>query len=254
MVLRLFVTTLYFLAPSFCLQEPSTEATSLTTKDSLDALKEAEGIEFQTASEVSGIQLLLTKSKQVWIMATDKDRQLNKHTQLGGFGAGSYCKSVDCGEGLSWKLDLGDRTTVQVDETSIRENTPTGAVATMTLYSLLIQLERTKGVTSHKLSYFKVTRKDDVEAGSDAFLVEQTEQMKFKIQPPKDDAKLNCKHFFGKCVAAVEHEAGSHLIAKMFRLRFEPVGLSLKLQKPYVVSSVSISLSKGKPVKVADSP
>ncbi|CAK9060121.1 Uncharacterized protein SCF082_LOCUS31722 [Durusdinium trenchii] len=235
-------------------QEPSTEATSLTTKDSLDALKEAEGIEFQTASEVSGIQLLLTKSKQVWIMATDKDRQLNKHTQLGGFGAGSYCKSVDCGEGLSWKLDLGDRTTVQVDETSIRENTPTGAVATMTLYSLLIQLERTKGVTSHKLSYFKVTRKDDVEAGSDAFLVEQTEQMKFKIQPPKDDAKLNCKHFFGKCVAAVEHEAGSHLIAKMFRLRFEPVGLSLKLQKPYVVSSVSISLSKGKPVKVADSP
>ena len=137
-----------------------------------------------------------------------------------------------------------------MDETTLRENTPTGAVATMSLYALLVLLERSKGVTNHKLSYYKVARKEDVEAGSDGFSVDATEQMKFKVQPLKDDSKMNCKSFFGKCIQSVEHEGG--LLCKMFRLRFEPVGSSLKVQKPYVVTSASVSLSKGKPVKVAD--
>ena len=83
-----------------CLQETPGEVAALTVKDSLAALKEVEEIECQTASEVAGIQLLLTKSQQIWLMATDKDRVLGKHTQIGGFGAGQYCKGVDCGEGV----------------------------------------------------------------------------------------------------------------------------------------------------------
>lgn len=216
--------------------------------ESLDALKSAQEVEIQVNSEVSGVQLLLTKSQQVWLLSNDKDRVLGKFTQLGGFGSGSYTKAVECGEGVAYKLPLKDRTPVQIDETSLRGNAPTGSVSTMTLYKLMVLTEKEKGVTSHKISYLNVSRSEEVEAGCDSFNVDMKEDMKFKLLPVEAD-KVNCKSFFGKCAQSTET---SKYITRIFRYRFERVGLSLKVQKPYIVSSCSISLQKGKPFKIAD--
>ncbi|CAK9035059.1 unnamed protein product [Durusdinium trenchii] len=151
--------------------------------ESLDALKSAQEVEIQVNSEVSGVQLLLTKSQQVWLLSNDKDRVLGKFTQLGGFGSGSYTKAVECGEGVAYKLPLKDRTPVQIDETSLRGNAPTGSVSTMTLYKLMVLTEKEKGVTSHKISYLNVSRSEEVEAGCDSFNVDMKEDMKFKLLP-----------------------------------------------------------------------
>lgn len=229
-----------------CSQETPRAATVV---ESLEALKASDEVELQIPSEVSGVQLVLCKSQKVYLVSMDKDRTLGKYCQLGGYGAGQYAKVAESGEGVPFELPEGDRSQVQLDECSLRDNTPTGQVATMTLYKLLVLLEREKAVTSHKMSYFKVCRKTEVEAGSDAFNLEQTEQMTFKIIPEKEDAKVTCKTFFAKCVNQLQH---SQHLRHIFRFRFEKVGLCLKLQKPYVVTASPISLQKLKPVLVLD--
>ena len=231
-----FDTESAFPAHLRCAQDPN--VSNATTMESLDALKAVEEIAYQVQSEVSGVQLLLTKSKQVWLVSLDKDKVLAKHCQLGGFGSGQYAKAAECGDGVPYKLEDKDKTPVQVDETSLRESAATGSVATMTLYKLLVLTEREKSVTAHKVSYFNVSRKDDssVEAGCDAFNVEPTHEMKFKILQQEGSEKVNCKSFFARCVPAVSTSAH---IRTVFRFRFERVGLSLKVQKPYVITRSS---------------
>ena len=221
-----------------------------TVLESLEALKASDEVVLQIPSEVSGVHLVLCKSQKVYLVSMDKDRTLGKFCQLGGFGAGQYAKGGgELGEGVPFELPQGDKTQVQLDECSLRDNTPTGQVATLSVYKLLVLLEREKAVTSHKMSYFKVARKTEVEAGSDAFLLEQTEQVMFKIIQQKDEAKVSCKTFFAKFVNQIQQ--GQHLRA-IFRFRFEKVGLCLKLQKPYVATASPISLQKLKPLLVLD--
>ena len=119
-----------------------------------------------------------------------------------------------------------------------------------TLYKLLIACEREKQVTQHKLSYHKVTRLADgqVETGSDGFNVEATQEMKFRIIQQNAEAKVVCKNLFSRCTLQSIEE--SPFIQSLFRFRFERVGQSLKVQKPYVVSKIGISLVKGKPVQL----
>lgn len=206
----------------------------------------------QVASEVAGTQLALTDKGYVYLLS-DKDKTLAKFTQLGGYGAGQYVKASECADGIPFVLPLKDRTTVQVDESSIREAAATNAVATMTMYKLLILTEREQSVTSHKVSYHKVSRLADgqVEAGSDGFSVEATQEMKFRMLQQGASLEANkivCKNMFAKCrLAAIDQ---SPFVSNVFRFRFERVGLSLKVQKPYIVTMRSISLEKGKPFRV----
>ena len=216
--------------------------------DSIEKLKETEAVQFQMASEASGIQILLMESGHVFVLS-DKDRVLPKSTQLGGFGTGQYVKAADCGEGITFNLHSKDRTLVQVDESTLRESAPTSAVATMSLYKLLVLTEREKGVTSHKVSYHSVSRLPDgqLEAGSDGFNVEASQDMKFRILAG-DNVRVVCKNVFSKCpVQSIEH---SPFVGKIFRFRFERVGLSLKVQKPYLITKVGLNLQKGKPFKI----
>ena len=95
--------------------------------DSLDQLKEDQGITHQTPSEASGVQLVLTGSGRIFAVS-DRDQVLPKHTQLGGFGAGQHMKAAECGDGIPFKLPLKDKTVVQIDETTMRQSAATNAV------------------------------------------------------------------------------------------------------------------------------
>ena len=62
-------------------------APELKTFESVVKLQEAEEILVRCASEVTGIEILKTKSGKVFLVA-EKKRILPKHTLLGGFGTG----------------------------------------------------------------------------------------------------------------------------------------------------------------------
>lgn len=218
--------------------------------DSLEKLKEQEKIEHQVPSEVSGIQIMLTDKGHVYLIS-DREKVLPVSSQLGGFGAGQYSKAAECGAGISFKLPDKDRTTVQVDESTMRENAATGAVATLSLYKLLIRTEREKGVTAHKLSYHSVSRLADVQPGSDGFSIEPKEDMKFKLVQTGangEPSKIVCKNIFSKCPIDLLEQSQHVTVA--FRFRFERVGLSLKVQKPYLITKAPLTFRKGEPLRV----
>ena len=216
--------------------------------DSLDALKSEQEIEADVVSEISGVRVLLTKSGQVWLFC-EKDKLIAKNSQVGGYGTGQYVKDSDVAPGLTYTFPQKDRTMVQLDETSIRDSCPTGSVLTMTLYKLLITIEKEQKATEVKLSYMTAVRKADgaLEAGADAFELTMTQEMKFKcIEDPK--VKISCKNIFAKCIPACD--SGS-ILSTCFRFRYEKVGQSLKAVKPYVICKSAVQLEGNKPLKVA---
>lgn len=116
---------------------------------------------------------------------------------------------------------------------------------------MLLLAEKEQNVTTHSISWLKVERKQDVEAGTDAFNVSVKTPMKFKCVK-KDEAEnaqtWTCKNVFSKLVPKI---ADCTVIGKSFRFRFERVGGSFKVQRPYVITQKSISLEKGKPLKIS---
>ena len=212
--------------------------------ESKDALLATQELDVEVASEVQGVQLLLTKAGQLWLVS-DRDQIIPKHTQLGGYGTGQYAKIEDPVQGPELEFPQNDKTVVQVDETTLVENAAGNTVSTMTMYKLLVRLEREKQVTQHKVSYMDITRDTSVEAGLDSFVIKPNQRMKFKVAASE---RISCKSVFSKCISLVET---STVISKCFRFRYEKVGKSLKVQKPYVICTVGLSLTKGKPLKVA---
>ncbi|CAJ1386512.1 unnamed protein product [Effrenium voratum] len=95
----------------------------------------------ETPSEVAGVELILTKSGQIWLVS-DKDNVLARNTQLGGYGTGQYVKTSDEGDGTTYTFPLKDKTIEQLDETSFRERVAANTVSTMTFYKLLVMTER----------------------------------------------------------------------------------------------------------------
>ncbi|CAK9013878.1 Uncharacterized protein SCF082_LOCUS12114 [Durusdinium trenchii] len=230
--------------------EEQSETPSLDKLDSMEALKSQQEVEADVASEIQGVRIILTKSGQIWLVC-EKDKHLPKNSQLGGFGTGQYSKISDPGTGPAYTFPLKDRTIVQLDETSLRESCPTNSVLTMSLYKLIVTIEREKSAPDVKLSYMTAVRKTDdtVEAGSDAFELTITQDMRFKcIEDSRASAKTTCKNVFSKCVQACE---SSTVIGTCFRFRYEKVGMSLKAVKPYVICKSAVQLSGNKPVKVA---
>ena len=70
---------------------------------------------------------------------------------------------------------------------------------------------------------------------------------------PSGTPAVTCKNLFG----VTQHIAVTKKLAEtektilvVFRFRFEPVAQAFKLQRPYVVTSRSISLVANKPAKI----
>ena len=166
-----------------------------------------------------------------------------------------------------------------MDESSIRKD-GTG-VETMSMYKLLVLLERTRNVTSwtDKITSTTAIRKDGSVSEPDTFILKVTQPKKYvnlhetdkadpadndddaddeeppakkskKKSKPAKDIKDSASNIFGSF--KIEECNNTVLIKKCFRFRFESVGQSLKLMKPYMVSEYPIPLRKGKPKEVFD--
>ena len=226
--------------------EPTTGSAADTSateeKESLAKLQESSGVDLKCASEVTGVELILAKDSSLWLLATS-DKLINKHAQLGGFGTGQYVPA-EGEEGIEFKLPNGDKSLIQLDESSWK---PDGQGTTViSLYKLLVMCENEKNVTDHKVSYLSVTRKADqnLEGGLDGFEITYKNKMRFKCLPQD---RLSGKNFFAKLVGkATQFEQ----IMPVFRFRYERVGATLKLQKVHMISKGSIQLKAGKPLKV----
>ena len=213
--------------------------------ESLDALRAAEKVEEEVVSEVPDVTVLRCESGKVYIMATKKEKLLPKYSQLGGFGTGAYIAASDPQPGVSWNVTT-DKAICQVDESTLR--TDANSISTMSLYKMLVTLEKTKRVSEHKLSYLEVKRKDDGDGDVDGF--EVTVRAHNKYRPMKNpngkEEKPSGKNVFSRCISEVEN---SQHLKVAFRWRFEKVGGNLKVQKPYVVTSHAIKLLKDHPTQ-----
>lgn len=58
--------------------------------ESLGALKQTDEIKLKAASEVADIELLKGKSGSTYLMASKKNRDIPRHTIIGGFGTGKF--------------------------------------------------------------------------------------------------------------------------------------------------------------------
>ena len=211
-------------------------------KESLAQLEESPGVEVKVQSEVAQVELILAKDGSVWLLA-NANKTLNKFTQLGGFGTGQYVPA-EGEEGLEFKLALGDKSLVQLDEGSWK---PEGSgTSVISFYKLLIMCENEKHITEHKASYLTIKRKADtnLEGGMDGFEITYKTHMRFKCLAQD---RLSGKNFFSKLVS---NAAGFEQILPVFRFRFERVGGTLKLQKPHMITKGSIQLKAGKPMKI----
>lgn len=234
-------------------ETPDTASRSDVTIESVAKLEESIGVEAKCASEINGVDLLLCKDKSVWIVA-NQEKNVPKHALLGGFGTGQWVADSDAEPGVSFQLDQGDKTIIQLDESSFSSESQ--GISTLSLFKLLVRAEREKGLTEYRLSFLKVERKQDnaVEAGQDGFEIKIKNAMKFRcMKDPRASAeanseKVSCKNFFSKALGCIRD---SDYIMKLFRYRFERVGQNFKVQRPYVVASKGISLKKDAPLKVA---
>lgn len=142
----------------------------------LESLAKLENVQENVSSEVPDIQIYRTENK-IFLVAK-KDKNCPKNTQIGGFGTGAYVSTSDESSGVKWNVD-SDKVLVQIDDSTIRSDA--SSISTMTLYKLLIVLEKTKRSTEHKLSYIDVARKSQTEHELDSFEVKVRTHMKYKL-------------------------------------------------------------------------
>lgn len=230
--------------------EPSTNSgATCEVLDSLDALKSQYGVQAEVVSEVAGINILVAKDASIWLLSTKEKKHVPKYSLLGGYGTGQYVASSDAGEGVDFNV-TSDSTTVQLDMSSFRAEG--SGVSTMTMYKMLLLAEREHNMTTHTVTWLKVQRKDQVEAGTDGFDISVKTPMKFKcLSDPRassEGPKTTCKNVFAQCLKST---STGTTIGKCFRFRYERIGGTFKVQRPYVVTLVALCLEHGKPMKVA---
>ncbi len=208
-------------------------------------------------SDVSGVDALLMQDARTGVhkvaLLSAKDRVLAKGIHLGGFGPGTYVEMVDAAvAGVPFLWHDGDRSMVELDNASfgtILAGKPAG-FTTLSLYQLLRQLERA-GTVDHRLAYSSVERATD--AGKDSFVVTVTTPMLYKYiaeeaaGPKKKKAKAELKLTSKNIFKSVGGQLPSAKLTVVFRFRYEPVGKSIKVQKPYVALREAMELSGGRP-------
>lgn len=224
------------------------EDSKFETAESADKLKEQFGLAHRVSSEVQGVEIIITNQGGIWLLSQNEDKVVPRHSQLGGFGTGQYVPGAHQDSGVEFNV-TGDSAIVQLDMSTFR--TDGSGVSTMTMYKMLMLAEKEKNITNLSVSWLKVTRKADatIEAGMDGFEIVVKTPMKFaRVEDPRASQQVTCKNIFGQYMAEV---TGSSAIVKCFRFRFERVGGTFKVQRPYVISVAALSLKKGQPLKVS---
>ena len=221
---------------------------SFETAESLEALKEKIGISHQIPSECSGVEILVGKDNTLWLYAANEKKLVPKHSQLGGYGTGQYVPTANDENGVEFSI-TSDTDIVQLDMATFR--TDGSGISTMSMYKMLLLAEQEKNATNLAVSWLKVARKTDLEAGQDGFTISVKNGMKFcRVKDPRggEETKLSCKNVFGLHIEAVSSSAA---VGKCFRFRYERIGGSFKVQRPYVVALIGIQLQKGQPLKIS---
>ena len=224
------------------------EELSFEIVGSLEELKQNIGILHQIPSECSGVEILVGKDNTLWLFSANENKLVPKHSQLGGYGTGQYVPTGNEEKGVEFSI-TSDSDIVQLDMSTFR--TDGSGISTMSMYKMLLLAEQEKNATNLAVSWLKVARKTDLEAGEDGFSISVKNAMKFcRVKDPRggDEGKLTCKNIFGLHIEAV---SSSSAVGKCFRFRYERVGGSFKVQRPYVVSQIGIQLQKGKPLKIS---
>eukprot|EP00438_Fugacium_kawagutii_P016842 Skav203801 [mRNA] locus=scaffold206:687751:698389:+ [translate_table: standard] len=217
--------------------------------ESLAKLNEADAIEEKVVSEVTGVTILKGRSRSLYLMLDGDDapqeKILPRKVQLGGYGSGTYVKLDDPTPGVAYKMNKGDASLVQFDESSLKPESSN--IEVWSLYKMIVQVEKAKRLPKVNVSFLKVTRKADAES-LDSFDVEVQVKMKYQPIGAGSGAKITCKNFFKEYVGEKGLDA-SKFIQPVFRFRYEQVGTNLKVQKPYVITSVPLKLKLKKPIK-----
>ena len=153
-----------------------------------------------------------------------------------------YHPCSEGGPGVEFGWPENDRTLVQIDHASI---TPESTqIETLTIYRLLVLLEKTKKISQYKVTYSECKR-TDAATGNDGFQLTISEAHYYKcIVDPK--AKLSCKSFFAGCLDQVKN---SSTLRSVFRFRFERVHGTVKVQKPYVILRCAVDFEAGQVVQ-----
>ncbi|CAK9085985.1 Uncharacterized protein SCF082_LOCUS40699 [Durusdinium trenchii] len=223
-----------------------------TELESVSKLQETVGIEVRVASECSHVELILGSDKSVWLVS-DQQKTIGKHCVLGGYGTGQWVPEAECSEpGVPFAMK-SDQSLVQIDEGSFAAEAQ--GFQTLTLYKLLLRAENEKNLTEHRFSFLQIQRKSSVEAGEDGFDVSLKGAMTFRcLRDPRAfgaqgrvDEKVTSKNFFSKCLGPTLPKEAAQTV---FRYRFERVGQNFKIQRPYVITSHSLTLQKEKPLKL----
>eukprot|EP00438_Fugacium_kawagutii_P011181 Skav236378 [mRNA] locus=scaffold2027:89794:98542:- [translate_table: standard] len=230
--------------------ETSTPSASVVELESVAKLEESIGIEHRAASEINQVELIQGKDKSIWLLSS-QNKTVAKHCILGGYGTGQWVPEAECAEpGVPFKLD-NDRSVVQLDEGSFSAEAQ--GCQTLTVYKLLLRAETEKHVSDHRMSFLQITRKPSVQAGEDGFDIQIKNPMTFRcLRDPRTlgagaEERVTSKNFFSKCLGtSLAHET----CQVVFRYRFERVGQSFKIQRPYVITSKALTLQKDKPLKL----
>ena len=148
-----------------------------------------------------------------------------------------YVPSAAEGDGIEFEWGAGDKTLVQFDHSSL---TPENShMETLSIYRLLVHLEKTMKLTEHKVSYTDCTRQRPC-AGSTVDGFELTINSSHKYITLTDLQKPpHAKNVFAQVMGSLKD---SHYLGGTFRFRYERVHGTLKVQKPYVVTSRAIEL------------
>ena len=228
---------------------PTAPAAAPVEVESLSKLEQEHGVEIKIASEVSGCELILAKDgKGIWLLAGG-NKTIPKGTVLAGFGTGQWLPESEVSEGVAFQVLDGDRTLVQLDESSFSSEAQGNQ--NLTIYKLLLRAETEKQLTEHRMSFLQISRKTNVEAGQDGFDIVIKNAMKFKcLKDPRSqggEEKVTSKNFFSKCLAFLPTEFAQTI----FRYRYERVGQNFKVQRPYVITSMALTLTKDKPLKLS---
>ena len=136
----------------------------------------------------------------------------------------------------------GDKTVVQIDMSSLQNDST--AFEAMTMYKYLILLEKHKRVTSYEISYSTCQRRT---GQADGFDIGPKDKHCFKTVPDLTKA-LTCKTIFWDSAVKIQD---SHGLLVVFRFRFDRIHAVTKVQKPYVFTKTALSLEAGQFVAVA---
>lgn len=188
------------------------------------------------------------------ILYSETDRQLTRGVQVGGYGTGTYTPSTESSQGVELCYPDGDKTKVQLEESSVKKDSSNNP--TMSLYQLLILIERQFKVATHKISYTEVERTADG-SGRDTFSVKLSKNMMYKFveddrgETGESATKKTKKDMTGKGIFRFKHAAvqKSDTLSTAFRFRYEKIGQSLKLMKPYVILTKNLKLQAKKPLE-----